>query len=381
MAKAKNSEDTLATELVLALLETLESQRRIGGDAYPTSLRRLAELCDGTHPEERIVKAAGKKAFTDRASAEKQNGKPKLDGVVRFKEDLPAKPSKPKAKAPAKEKAPGPDLAKLAERALSVLDSQRRLGRSAYPPPLRRLIELCELNASDGRVPGVVGHPAFADRVVVGGMNGRKPHLDAPAFLKEDLSDALPALLSFSLGLLRTGAGRTFSKKQLAAKLAPSLRPLVESALSKGKVEQQTLPDDLAWVPATKGEPLYFHLDDIQPASQRGRPRQAPPIALHSPSTNGAAPPPARDFARAFQQAFDDADRRNRATNFVKLSDLRRALPEFGRSEFDAGLRLLRSDGLFTLNSHEGLHGSLTQEDREAGVQEAGSHYIYASRR
>jgi hypothetical protein len=38
-------------------------------------------------------------------------------------------------------------------------------------------------------------------------------------------------------------------------------------------------------------------------------------------------------------------------------------------------------DGVFSLDSHEGLHGSLSHEEREAGVREAGSLLVYASRR
>jgi len=65
----------------------------------------------------------------------------------------------------------------------------------------------------------------------------------------------------------------------------------------------------------------------------------------------------------------------------VKLAELREALSDFSREEFVAGLRRLRMDGVFSLDSHEGLHGSLTDEERDAGVREAGSLLVYASRR
>ena len=81
------------------------------------------------------------------------------------------------------------------------------------------------------------------------------------------------------------------------------------------------------------------------------------------------------------RQLIDELDRRNGSTNFVKLADLRQALGDFSREEFDAGLRRLRMDEIFSLDSHEGLHGSLTHEEREAGVREAGSLLVYASRR
>lgn len=90
---------------------------------------------------------------------------------------------------------------------------------------------------------------------------------------------------------------------------------------------------------------------------------------------------PARDFAQAFHDAFARLDRRNGATNFVKLSDLRRELTDFNREAFDAGLDRLRVAWEVSLSSHEGLNGSLSPEDREAGVREAGSLLVYASRR
>ena len=65
----------------------------------------------------------------------------------------------------------------------------------------------------------------------------------------------------------------------------------------------------------------------------------------------------------------------------MKLANLRSELSDFSREEFDAGLRRLRIDGLFTLDSQEGLHGSLEQDEREASVREAGSLLVSASRR
>jgi hypothetical protein len=41
----------------------------------------------------------------------------------------------------------------------------------------------------------------------------------------------------------------------------------------------------------------------------------------------------------------------------------------------------LRDADEFGLDSHEGLHGTLTPEEREAGMREAGSLLVYVSRR
>src|SRR5205814_10343813 len=97
-----------------------------------------------------IIKAAGKKTFTAKAVVtQKVDKKPALDALVYFNEDLP----KPEAV--------------LAKRMLAVLASQRRLGGAAYPPTLRRLAELCEIKASDTRVPKAANHPTMAERTVV----------------------------------------------------------------------------------------------------------------------------------------------------------------------------------------------------------------------
>src|SRR5262249_42119566 len=88
-----------------------------------------------------------------------------------------------------------------------------------------------------------------------------------------------------------------------------------------------------------------------------------------------------QDFAAAFRAAFQRLDRENRSPNFVRLLDLRRALPQFERATFDAGLRQLRLHDEFTLSGHEGRHGPLLDEEREAGIREVGSLLVYVSRR
>src|SRR5262249_50052675 len=59
------SKPDLATLLAEKLLHTLEAQRALGADAYPLTLRRLAELSDPQAPPELVLKAAGKRPFAD----------------------------------------------------------------------------------------------------------------------------------------------------------------------------------------------------------------------------------------------------------------------------------------------------------------------------
>jgi hypothetical protein len=358
-----------AADLAGRMLQVLESQRSFGGDAYPPTLQHLGELCDGAPPHDLIVKAATKKVFTDRAIVvQKVDKKPSLNSEVFFKEDVPK-----------------PDQV-LARRMIKVLESQRRLGGEAYPPTLRRLTELCESRGSEAAIRKAATTAPMAERTTVLARKGKTLIIDAPVAFNEDiqgdLTAALPGLLRFALspvtsktkkGIRETSA---FTSAEAAKRVLPELKQRLEDAVRAG-IAGQSLPRAVGWI--AKGEPLLFLLENVKPAA----PRRADRVEGHAPSaqrqTEGHSP--ARDFVQAFRSAFEALDRRNGSTNFVTLSDLRQALSEFSREDFDAGLRRLRMEGIFALDSHEGLHGSLSDDEREAGVREAGSLLVYASRR
>jgi hypothetical protein len=371
-----NKKPDKAVELAGRMLQVLESQRSFGGDAYPPTLQHLGELCDGSPSHDLIVKAATKKVFTDRAAVDKVGNKPSLKSEVYFKED------RPKAED------------RLARRMAAVLESQRRLGGEAYPPTLRQLAELCEVKGAESAVRKAAAFGPMGERTVVAAKSGKTLILDAPIAFKEDieggLATVLPGLLRFALrpviSKTKKGTNETtaFAPAEMAKRLIPELRQRLEQAVAGG-IERQELPADVGWV-TVKGKPLLFLAENVQNAALR----RAAPMAGHAPqahrhtepnvpSSHNASPP--RDFVQAFRAAFETLDRRNGSTNFVKLADLRDALSDFSREAFDAGLRKLRMDGVFSLDSHEGLHGSLTHDEREAGVREAGSLLVYASRR
>ena len=372
-ASTRGKGDGGVAELAERMLSILEEQRRLGGEAYPPTLRRLAELCGGEASEDQVLKAIGKKTFTSRAVVTKKVDKvPAFDSPVYFKEDVP----KP--------------VEELAERMVLVLESQRSLGGEAYPPTLRRLAELCERKASDTLVPKAAVHEVMAERVIVVAKAKSKPSLDAPVVLKEDVKDGLaavlPALLRFALSPVTAAVKKkqvetnAFTLTELTKRIT-ELKKSFGNAVERG-IERQDLPPDVAWV-VIKGEPKLFLVENLRPTPRSPLPADGhTPLPSPIPEEVPPAPPrPMRDFAEAFHEAFEQLDRRNGLTNFVKLADLRHALSEFSREEFDAGLRTLRLDGQFSLDSHEGHHGSLTPEEREAGVREAGSFLVYASRR
>ncbi len=368
MAKKSQDKDAALAETMLRDLESLKQE---GSGAYPPKLAELARLSGQSPSDEQVQKAANKKTFTAKAVViEKVNKKPSLDSPVYIKGDEP-KPDE-----------------KLAQRMLLVLESQRRLGTEAYPPLLRRIAELCELEASNTRVTKAASHSVFTERAIVAAKTKNKPNLDAPVVLKEDVDKAVSVILSpllrFSLAPVTTRPkGKptetaAFTRDEATKRVVPELQKTVSSALDP-ETASNDLPSDVAWV-MSKGKPLFFLVENVRPSSQH----RAKAIEGHVSTPRPFVEKPqdsVRDFAQAFREAFDQLDRRNGFTNFVKLADLRRAVSAFGREEFDAGLQELRLAREFSLDSHEGLHGSLTPEEREAGVREAGSLLIYASRR
>jgi hypothetical protein len=359
MAK-KKAEDPIVVGLAERMPGILASLKHQVDAAYPPTLRRLAELCDPSASDNQIRKAVGKPGFKAKAVVKFKDRKPDLDAPVYLKGD------------------DGTDS--LAAKMLLVLESQRPLGRGAYPPSLRKLAELSGVNGSDARVPKAAVLGPMARRALVAAKAGVKPDLNAPVFLAADLdaspSDLLPPLLLFALTPIpprrRAKAVEThaFSPDDLAKKLIEPVRKRFADAL-KAAIERRDLPPGIAWV-MVKGKPLLFFLEYLRPGV---------PHAPQKAESHPTAPAPTSDFSDSFRAAFDRLDRRNGSTNFVKLSDLRRELADFDRQAFDAGLDRLRLEWQFSLNSHEGLLVTLTPEEREAGIREAGSLLVYASRR
>ena len=175
---------------------------------------------------------------------------------------------------------------------------------------------------------------------------------------------------------------RAFTVAELSKALTAAVQGPFKTALERG-IEGETLPGKFAWV-VIKNKPHLFAIDHLRPASRRqalaARPAAVTPAVDDGPATISMTTE-LRDFGAAFREAFESLDRRNGMTNFVKLADLRRVLSDFDRHMFDAGLNRLRDADEFGLDSHEGLHGTLTPEEREAGMREAGSLLVYVSRR
>lgn len=299
------------------------------------------------------------------------------------------------------------EIAEMVEAMIRVLESQRILGDGSYPPTLEKLAELCELRASDTRIDKAAGKAVFKQRAVVAWSPQNKPAREAPVFLAtaaeldEAAEEVAPAVLIALLKQTKESS-RADTVANLKKKLTEKIKKPFQTAINRG-IERRSLPPEIGWLKYNSTK-ILFLLSAVEssgapaPVGSNGQGSPAPRnqgMPSVAGSTHGTASAIeaeprvadtkstalATDFASAFRAAFDRLDRQNRSTNFVRLLDLRRALSEFDRERFDEGLRQLRIDDEFTLDSHEGRHGPLSEEEREAGVQEAGSLLVYVSRR
>lgn len=88
-----------------------------------------------------------------------------------------------------------------------------------------------------------------------------------------------------------------------------------------------------------------------------------------------------KDNKQRMLDAFDELDASNGRHNSVTLLDMRRALPELSRQEFDATLNELRRDWVLTLSPSEGRHLRVSQDVLNAGIQEETMLMVYVGRR
>jgi hypothetical protein len=426
------SKDT-ATALAENLLAKLKAQRSLGKEAYPLTLQRLVELADSQAPPELVAKAVGKKAFKDGAvltgksnpaalvaladDAEQLAGDPQLLLSALKALCTPANPLWPLAKVQAaiensklrkpfaaavnrqisdntlphevgvrmeKKKPllflksipappPPPPPRKpdevLAEKLLRVLETQRQLGDGAYPLPLRRLVELTDAGAAPALQIKALAHPTIKGKLAF--VDAKNP--EAPVALAEDRNQLVSsgALLEFLLRKKRSETDQAFPADKLVPPKSELRQPLLEAV--ERRIQCQSLPPGIGWMWVGKKKVLFF-LEDVHRSPQATKPIAGP--TLRPALTAPAAP---ADFARAFDDAFNQIDRQKGAHNFVSLVDLRRALP-LPPERFDAELRQLRIAGRYTLSAAEGRHG-ISPEERAAGIQEDGSLLLYVSRK
>lgn len=185
---------------------------------------------------------------------------------------------------------------------------------------------------------------------------------------------------------------RVFERVYQAAR-KPSDTAVDVATLKSSKLLSPELSAVHAWVidrMMTEGKPpagygmirvgkktYLFRLSEVGATSE-------PPATISSKQpanpqhTTAAAADPG--FATAFTEAFERLDAQDGGYNFVKLLQLRNALPQYSRSAFDTGLEQLRKERRFSLEASEGLLVTLSEQERAAGIIESGRQLIYCKR-
>ncbi len=143
----------------------------------------------------------------------------------------------------------------LAANLVRVLESQRSLGSSAYPLPLRRLAEVTDAGAPPELLQAALKKRPFKDRIVC----GHAKHPDAPVALVEDTDQlaASPLLLEFALEQVCTPASPTCTVTKLKAQVPLKLRSKFEAAVNQC-IRENTLPESAAVVLVKKQPQLHL---------------------------------------------------------------------------------------------------------------------------
>jgi hypothetical protein len=423
----------VAAALAEKMLRSLAAQRQLGGDAYPLTLRRLAEVTEPTAALELVVKAAGTSAFKKQTLAIQPKN---LDAPLALLEDAeliagsaPAlifvlrlvcnaeKPtcdiSKLKGKIPIKLRAffaaavqrmideqrlpadvgvaavrkkkhlhlqqyPLLKTAEemLAERLLQALKDRRQRGGNGYPSRVGDLFDEVAPSADIKLRKKAMAQPVFASHVVLATVASKKlpDRLVASAIDQSSLADS-EGFLENLLKLVHTPINQLIGVAELKKAVVPALQVAFEASVAR-RLNSRLLPSTVGCL-FSKKKPLLFLLEDVS----------AWPWPTHSEapalSRGFGVPQPrafaADDFSDAFDGAFQRLDREKGRHNFVSLVELRREVA-CNRQSFDVELRKLRVAGRYTLSAAEGRHG-ISPEERAAGIEEDGTLLLYVSRK
>jgi hypothetical protein len=261
----------------------------------------------------------------------------------------------------------GEDLSRLR----SVLDSQRSLGGDSYPLTVERLFELARVSTSDAALKVFVDARNAAVFTVTEKSTKTKPDAtkNALVFFPEDANRIAGSRSIFDTAFeaAKRGGSDIFTSADLKKLVPKTLQKDFQASVDGwARTGKAPFPGVLVLRQKTgKTTKLFLHrLESQRPATVVQQP--------------GAA---TRDFARDFARAFERLDRASGNKNYVLLHDLRRALPDVDRTEFDNRLKELRLAKQFTLDSPDGRHVRLTPEQLDAGIREGSSNLVYVARK
>jgi hypothetical protein len=255
----------------------------------------------------------------------------------------------------------------------AVLESQRDLGGGSYPVLVSRLFELAGASMSDAALKIFTAKKNAAHFALTAKSSKTDPEATRRALVFLPADEAMVARSAAIFEEAFEAATQTgsdlFTPKELAAHVPTVLRRAFQASIETwARAGKAPFPRLLVLRRKTgKKVELYVH-------------RMAEPVAVTKVRQPAASMLP-DSFAREFAREFERLDRASGNNNYVLLHDLRRALPDVDRAEFDSRLRELRLAKLFTLDSPDGRHVRLTPEQLDAGIREGSSNLVYVARR
>lgn len=406
---SKRAKAPPATELAKVLLAAWERTRTDNAPPAPATPRELADLADVVEPDARIVQAVKAEPLKARAQLP-----PKTKASIET--PLTWKPT-PQERKEFEEEA----LGRLPSLLLEVVDDHSRRGLLPTRGDLEANVHVHALTGGDKKLfDKGFKQPAFTGHVLATRATKTGPAADAlflhPGAIGDDA--LIAALIRQLLEDKAEKPDSALDAKKLTKPLTKPLGVRVEELLKRFQSDQRHIPG-VHYVRLSRTKTLFFAVQAIRPrppaaseqppppatsarfnqppndlrqpeasakCSPEGDSDEAPLPKTHSePSPPDPVTPIATSLAEApfepaFRAAFDRILARNGGSRLVKLSDLRRALPQFDRQRFDSGLRSLRLDRAFHLDRHDGTYKTLTPDDRAAAIEEGGSVFVYAKR-
>jgi hypothetical protein len=281
------------------------------------------------------------------------------------------------------------------------LRSQRDRGAEPYPIRVTRLFELAGVPADDAALRELV-NPRSGKWLRVTAKQRRPDnghYSEALAFLADDVDRIVegPSLVQHALRRLRSDKTHAFTLAQLTDALPTFLQTRFRAAV-KRRADAGELWSEVASA-LYRGNLLFLPLErpaaaaaptpdpDASPRgggdghSRGGGDGHSSDDNGRPPGSNGSGEPAPAEFAGVFEREFERLDRASGGNNYVLLHDLRQALSDYERSEFDEQLRELRQARRYTLDSSDGRQVRLSHEQLDAGIREGSSLLVYVARR
>lgn len=204
--------------------------------------------------------------------------------------------------------------------------------------------------------------------------------LDTLVTIKERAEDLLqsPDTLPMLLAAAQTEKKRLVPISDVMKKASPAIRPLLSEFLTR-QLPDGELPGNVAAIKEGTSFKLFL-LENLLPSSLRSRLLRSPADGCGAPVAHLRPKPRDDDFATKFAEAFRRLDAQHGSYNQVSLRQLRDALSEWNREQFDMELHKLRLAGAFYLSGVQD-RGGISPEDQVAGIREAGLLRVYVSRK